>query len=30
MPLSIAFLYQEMEKCGTDGGLMEKPPLMLR
>ena len=27
---SIAFLYQEIPKCGTEGGLIEKPPLMER
>jgi len=27
---SIAFLYQLMPKCGTDGGLIEKCPLMDR
>lgn len=26
IPPSIAFLYQLMEKCGTDGGLIENDP----
>ena len=26
--LSMAFLYQSMEKCGADGGLILKPPLI--
>ena len=28
MPLSIAFLYQEILKCGTDGGDIEKRPVI--
>ncbi|WP_143153368.1 hypothetical protein [Asaccharospora irregularis] len=28
--LSIAFLYQSIDKCGTDGGASEKLPLMLK
>ena len=28
MPLSIAFLYQEILKCGTDGGDNEKCPVI--
>ena len=29
MPSSIAFLYQLILKCGTEGGLREKEPVML-